>query len=643
MRRTSMREHLWGVWLFVLLSSCGSGDKLPSIGSGYTELHQGFRRGSERHFAGAPTQGFAKQFAIIGSGVQVAGIDNATDVTGCSGATAILYSRNQVQPLSIGGQSSSCGTGIASPGLGQDPLVSGWATFTNTGTSGVLWHGTTGQTLTNFTPGNALGVDAAGDLAGLSGPICYVSCYNDAVVQPHSGIPIRPIPGAVAFGVETQISDGTLAAVGESYEEAFFLDYDGHTSYPSMIPFGKIPSAAVAINSLGLIVGTISSKGFAAQIVSYDQPPNIAYSLDGTPTSLNSYNEIVGFLQKGNASTPVLWKPTAIKGGGDDPESYDVVDLTSSIPKGWSDVSFYGINDHEQITGNGTYNGTTSSFILSRYRQGVDVSYPAGEVENASFEKLLATGPYWNQVVVGLLCKKCGAGGINPYAYQTLQNAADATMPAAAYVILDFRDPKGNTGSQQMHLAEQAFCDPDGGTCINPLDLKFLAIDVECGQTCSGGGLFGHSTAADIQKIISDAVEAAPKGLAIVIYSARAQWNAHLGSWAGKKPRNPYSVCGLWDAVKDDVDDLGQTSVEVASHIEGFVPRPLYGGWKARFGKQYEFNDGFDAGALEKYAGIKSLDLDTFLWTEPPSKSPCGGSGKGGPNRQLRSYSSRAH
>jgi hypothetical protein len=236
-------------------------------------------------------------------------------------------------------------------------------------------------------------------------------------------------------------------------------------------------------------------------------------------------------------------------------------------------------------------------------------------------------GPYWDVVAVDTFQGQTS----NPSAQTQLTNAKRAGLTTGGYVFLNFtgigcalaKGFAGCSGANQMRTAIASI-----GTYPTS-NLAFLAIDVEknCNpvtKTCAFNWNPSVSSAT-VDKVIADAIVAAPPAVPIVIYSNVDSWGTMTGLTGAN---NVFSRCPLWNANFDNMDDLAEIQGLTNGNPNGtYVFFKPYGNWNNRLAKRYEedtgTSKGLDVAALESYSGIEYLDLDIFDWSlfaeGPPS------------------------
>ena len=434
--------------LFALLTACGARQTgtLPFSGYDQQRLKVEARELNSREMmhtatsSGGPAAPFIDLNGVKGAeyNLVASAIDDFTDIVGYEsqypGAFSypeypFLISQGTAQSLSIKGDLSGYGfaSDVARPGFKkanlQEPLTIGEAGQQQG--SVVLWTGISGRIESAFLCCDT-SIDVNGDIAGAA--YCGQSCEFAILQLAHTDKPLTVYPqskGVFSFATAVQKQqDGSIGVVGSFGQNTnstqgsdFYYYYsDGKGHCCARFASGFLPRA-YALNKWGLIAGD-SPQSTAVAILPAGQTGNVTTLPVGGASgsdayALNDYNEIAGALYPAPTSTavPALWMPQSIKTRGE-PENYALDDtLLSGLPDGWSNVGFNGINNHDQILGVGYYKGTGPkyyhSFLLSLYRQAIDVSHYAGSsVKQQAINKLLTTGPYWNLLATGLVCEE---------------------------------------------------------------------------------------------------------------------------------------------------------------------------------------------------------------------------------------------
>ena len=244
---------------------------------------------------------------LAGGNSRATAINDSAQVAGNSDGTAFLYQDGAMQDLGTLGGGFSIGSGINS---------AGWVV---------------GASPPNFLAGQHAFVFCIGetiDLGTLGGAQSFANGINDA--------------GQVV---------GSSFTAAEDFSHAFL--YDG-----SMIDLGR--GTALAINRTGQVTGFNGSN----HLFLYDGVMHDLGTLDGAssiePSSINDAGKIVGTAQSGSGLLRAFF--------------YDgtrIVDLNNLIPQGsrWCLSQARGINNSDQIVGNGNHAGRDHAFLLTPRRQ----------------------------------------------------------------------------------------------------------------------------------------------------------------------------------------------------------------------------------------------------------------------------------
>jgi len=568
----------------------------------------------------------ASPFVNLGN-VTASGINNVASVVGTHpfGATqhAFIYSNGSLQDLgALGGASFfSSGAALNNVTFGKPALATGQSENAASQGEAFLWSGTNMIARGGATTWGS-GIDTVGDIAGRvsSGGQAY------AIAWLADGTILKPIDTTLISGANAIVSYSLSAAVTEtdvagfwipsSNANGFYTAFNGVTwNNVSILPLsGDTTLVPRALNDSRVVVGdsrsTTQTHAFAAFIQSIS-PPNAKVAqlptLGGAQAdalSINRFGAVAGWAQTAtNQTHAVLWRPFTVNGS----TQYKAYDLNALAPSGWTLGSSAGLNDSYQITGNGASGPTSQGFILPVNENAMDVSVYSGKITTAIYANLKNVNSLLRFVVVSVWQP---SGKPNPFENSQLDNATSAQLDTAAYLFLNYT----SSGTVQMNNALTAL---GGKTSPRVQGLRFIGIDVE--KSAYDGSSSGVKP-SDRVGIIEDAIKAAPAGKQIIIYTTSGHWAGLTGT---TPTTNPFRMCPLWDAQPDTLPDL-------LEHLKGtqmtlWAP---YGGWTAttHLGKQYEFNTGADAMAIQNYLKVPSVDLDVFDWQLPFDNHCVGGS-----------------